>query len=267
LLRGLLFEPGLAAWVAEQRGRALERDVFCLDDAVPFFGGSIDAVEEGGEVIHEFTTTTTRGRHLWGVPGTDDCAHHKWAQAQWYMGVEPRFREAHVWCFVVDGDEEPLHYIVPRNDGAIAAMRERCESFWWDHVVARVPPPGGASDALDVLHPRANGKIVEATPDLIAAAHRYAVARDAEKSAKDEKDEAAGAIKAALGDDEGARWSGGSISWKEREMGEKVSWEEVAHQVALRSKMPGEVFNEIVREQTMASRSVRALRVTVQRER
>jgi hypothetical protein len=31
--------------------------------------------------------------------------------------------------------------------------------------------------------------------------------------------------------------------------------------------MPGEVFNSIVREQTMASRSVRALRVTVKRER
>jgi hypothetical protein len=37
--------------------------------------------------------------------------------------------EVHVWCFIVDGDDEPLHYIVPRNEVAIAELRERCEAF------------------------------------------------------------------------------------------------------------------------------------------
>lgn len=268
MLRGLLFEPGFMAWVAEQRGVAHERDVFLVDDEVPFFAGSVDGVEDGDEVMHEVTTTTVRSRHLWGVPGTDDCARHKWVQAQWYMGMLPTLREAHVWCFLVDGDEDPLHYIVPRNEVAIAELRERCEAFWYDHVLARVPPLAGVHDSdagetLDACFPHATQAVVDADAELIAAAESYAGARAALKEHEEAKDTAGARIKALLGEHEGARWPGGSVSWKERSIGTKVNWEQVAHEVALKVGFDGAAFNGIVREQTFEARSVRALRVNV----
>lgn len=268
MLRGLLFEPGLAAWVAEQRGIPHERDVFLMDDDVPFFAGSLDAVETGGEVMHEFTTTTTRSSFMWGIPGTEDCAKHKWVQAQWYMGLDARLREAHVWCFLVDGDELPMHYIIPRNEVAIGELRTRSEAFWYDHILPRVPPLGSAFDAsaneaLDKLYPKSSGPIIDASAELVDAAQQYADARAAMKQHEEAKESAAARLKAALGEHQGARWPGGSVSWKDRPLGEKIHWESVAHELALRCKVDGAVFNGLVAENKYEARSVRALRVSV----
>ena len=268
MLRGLLFEPGFLAWVGEQRGISQQRDVFVVDDDCPFFAGSLDALEEGDAVMHEVTTTTTMSRHMWGIPGTDDCARHKWVQCQWYMGMIPSIKEAHVWCFVVDGDEDPLHYIVPRNEVAIAELRERCEAFWYQHILAKVPPMAsvhgsGASESLNKCFPSATAPVIDADAELIGAAERYAAARSDARFAEELKDTEGARIKAILGEHEGARWGGGSVSWKEHALTEKVNWEQVAHEVALKMKMDGVVFNGIVREQTFKGKSVRGLRVKV----
>lgn len=268
MLRGLLMEPGLAAWVEEQRGVKQERDVFLRDDEVPFFAGSVDAIEVGDRVMHEFTTTTTRSAHMWGVPGTEDCARHKWIQAQWYMGMLPSLVEAHVWCFMVDGTEGPLHYVVPRNEVAIGELRDLCERFWLEHILPRVPPLAGvhdsdANEALERCYPHATGPIIDADAELVAAAEQYATARAVVKEHEEAKDTAGARIKAILGEHVGARWPGGSVSWQERSIGRKVNWEAVAHEVALKVGFDGAVFNGIVREQTFEARSVRALRVSI----
>jgi hypothetical protein len=273
MLRGMFMEDGLMAWIAEQRGVVHERDAFFVDDEVPFFAGSIDGIEDGGEVAHEATTTTTNSKHMWGVPGTDDCAKHKWVQSQWYMGLVHSIREFHVWCFVVDGDEMPLHYVVPRNEVAIAEMRERSEAFWYDHILARVPPLPGvgqvydadANEALQACFPSATGAVLDAEKDakLIELASIYAAHRASRKLAETEQEKAGAALKALLGEHAGARWSGGSVSWQSRSIGDKTNWEQVAHEIALKTGLAGEVFNGLVRENTFAAKSVRALRVSV----
>lgn len=268
MLRGLLMEDGLCRWVGEKRGVSLERDVFIVDDHVPFFAGSIDAVEPGGEVMHEFTTTTTTSEWMWGAPGTDDCAKHKWVQCQWYMGIDPSIREAHVWCFVVDGSDEPLHYIVPRNQVAIDELRTRCEEFWYEHILTKIPPLPGVHDAdadevMDALFPHTTAGIIDADEALVLAATDYAKARDEMKDAELRKKTAAARIKAALGEHEGASWKGGSVSWKDRSIGEKTNWEAVAHDVAMKFGVNGQWFNGLVRDHTFKDRSVRAMRVTV----
>lgn len=269
--RGLAMEDGFATWVAEQRGISNERDVFYVDDDIPFFAGSIDALEPGERVGHEFTTTSSMNKGHWGVPGTDDAAKHKWVQAQWYMGIVPTIREVHVWVYFVDGDDMPSHYIVPRNEVAIAELRERSEAFWYDHILPRIPPIPGVGDvhdpdanaALQALFPTALGAVVDADATLVELAQRYAVARLAEKIGEAEKSKVGAQLKALLGDHKGARWSGGSVSWTSRSIGEKTNWEAIAYELAQKNNTPGEVFSGLVRENTFQAQSVRALRVSV----
>lgn len=271
MLRGLLFEPGFAAWVEDLRGVPQKRDVFVIDDDVPFFAGSVDAIEDGGRVIHEFTTTTTDSRHMWGVPNTDDCARHKWIQSQWYIGMLPGFEEAHVWCFVVDGDEDPLHYVVARNELAIAELRSRAEAFWYDHVLARVPPLPGVHDvfgddneALNACFPSATApELADVDAEFVLQAQKYASFRAAQKMAEVEKKSAAAKLKAMLGGHEGGRWDGGSVSWKSHSIGAKTNWEAVAYELAKIGRVNGEVWSGLVREQTFEAKSIRSIKVNV----
>jgi hypothetical protein len=269
MLRGLIVELGLVRHAAAVRGARIQRDVHVIDDKIRFFGGSLDAIEIPDEdVIYEVTSTTTWNRHLWGVPFTEDCSRTKWIQSQWYMGLEPRVREVHVWCLVVDGDETPLRYTVPRHDAAIAELRERAERFWWDHIVARRPPiPGDVNqrdlDALNACYPRATGSVIDADAELVALAAEYADARAIEKHALARKNVAGARIKAMLREHEGARWAGGSVSWKEVDLKPKPAWEEIAHVIAMRTGMTGETFNGLVAEHTFPGKSQRSLRVNV----
>lgn len=270
MMRGMFMEEGFAQWVAQQRGIEHERDVFVVDDDVPFFAGSLDAIEPGERIAHELTTTTSRASYMWGVTGTEDCAKHKWVQCQWYMGRIPTIEEFHVWCFVVDGDDDPLHYIVPRNEVAIAQLNELCEAFWYDHVLTKQPPLPGVTtihgddnEALNACFPSPTGPVIDADAELVLQAEKYASFRAVAKAADEEKQTAAAKIKALLRGHEGARWNGGSIQWKDRSIGEKTNWEQVAHEVALKAKLPGEIFNGIVNEQTFSARSIRSLTVRV----
>jgi putative phage-type endonuclease len=54
---------------------------------------------------------------------------------------------------------------IPRNDEVITAMVEQASKFWYDHVLAKVPPaPVGLSsdtDALKLLYPEPTGDVVQ----------------------------------------------------------------------------------------------------------
>jgi putative phage-type endonuclease len=272
MLRGQLLEPGILKWIGEQRRCVIDSGWFLLDSDVPFFGGSPDGVE-GRSVLHEIKTTTMLQRHRWGMAGTDDIPQEVFVQVQWYMGITDA-DVTHVWVWFIDGDEDPQHYVVPRNRVSITEIRKRCEAFWWDHIVARVPPlPGvhdvGAFNTLDALYPRATAGILSPAatpPGLMQAAVDYDTSRAIEKMAEQKKKEIGAYIKEVLREHKGARWDGGSVTWSSHELPAKPNWEQIAHQIALHTKVSGEVFNGIVKENTFEAHSVRALRVTISKK-
>ena len=298
MLRGLIVEEGLMSHAAQMRGTELRgaeliakaallaqvldeaapiqiaRDAFFLDDRIPFFGGSVDAVEspfDRPRIIHEAKSTLANGfgteplATRWGPDGTDDVERTAWLQVQWYMGITGA-QEAHVWLLVLDGDEEPRHYIVPRNRTAIVELREAAEAFWWDHVVPRVPPAVAPKNdgAANAMHPNGVKDLkIPASDALKAAAAVFAEARTQAKVLEEVKDTAGATIKNILGQAEKASWDGGSISWKESKLQPATNWEQVAHELALKFRIPGEQFIGIVREETKPRRTARVLRVTI----
>lgn len=267
--QGRLLEPGIRAWVEQERRTTIE-PWHVVDDRVPFFGGSPDGVEPGAEVLHEIKTTGLHNRGRWGVIGTDATPIEVFIQCQWYMGLVPSARECFVWVYFVGGNDDPIGYHIARNDESIAALRERCEAWWFDHIIPRKPPPVEAleSGSVDALYPKATGDVLALADDsdVARAAAAYNYARAQEKDHKAEKETAATVIKSALGAHKGAKWPGGSVSWTERKLAAKTNWEAVAYELAQRGKIPGEVFNGLVNENTNESATYRALSVTIKRK-
>lgn len=263
MLRGTLMEPGLLSYVEEQRGVKLQRDVFVKDDHIAHFGGSIDGVESTA-VIHETKTTTTRSAHKWGAPGTSEVEETCYAQVQWYMSIK-KATETHTWLSIVDGDDFPLHYIVPFDSAYAEVLRDNADEFWWNHVESKVPPSGkGNGSAMDALYPSHQaGLVAKPTPELIAASIAYANVNAEIKKLKETKELERDIIKSILGEAESAKWDTGSITWRNMKLTPKTNWEQVAHELAMHHGINGEVFNGYVRKNTSTpSTSTRVLRVT-----
>lgn len=261
--RGLIVEPGLLQYAAEQRKREIEQDTFWRDDDVRFFCGSVDGIETPPRVIHECKSTLLRSAGNWGTPGTDEVEQGCAVQVQWYMMLTGAI-EARVWVMVLDADEDPRQYIVPRDDGVIRTLRAAGEDFWWSHVVPRVPPDMAPLSDPDAFWPKAQaGKTIEADDDLRARLLRFADARARRDEALAEMKVISDGIKARMGDAERVRWAYGSATWKAARLKPTTSWEEVAHELALHAKVSGEVFRQIEQKHTREGFGSRALRVTV----
>lgn len=97
-------------------------------------------------------------RDGWGEAGTSDIPVHYACQVMFSLMVTGRQT-----CIVAAmiGLDNMIFYRVERDEETIAAMRERCVSFWRDNVLARVPPePISFEDCLK-LTLRMRGKPVE----------------------------------------------------------------------------------------------------------
>jgi predicted phage-related endonuclease len=275
MLRGLIVEPGLINYAAEMRSTTIARDVFYVDDKVPFFAGSVDGVEgnvDRPKVLHEGKSTLAHGfgadlSERWGPSNSDDVERVAWLQCQWYMGLSGA-SEAHVWLLVLDDDEEPRHYRVERNHVSIRELRSAAEQFWWDHIAVKIPPALApkSEESARAMAPKGvrDMKLEEITPELVAAAQQYAWFRKAAQVADEAKKNAGAVLRHAMGRAEKAKWPGGSITYRESEVGKpNTNWEQVAHELALRHRIDGTVFHGIVKEQTKVSYSGRRLTVTI----
>ena len=267
--RGRIIEPGLLDEIETTKGLSLRRGAFVLDDEAPYLGGTVDAIDEGRRILVEVTTTSSRNRAAWGVPGTDDAATYKWMQAQFYLGLLG-YEEALVVCFVVDTDEL-LEYPIRRNQQAIDEMREGAERFFLDHIGTRTPPNAlsmlaggdvdGAAAILEVLYAKDNGSAVEPTPELIDAAGAYVAARETETEAAKAKEQAATTIKAHLADASTSKWEGGRVQWSSSNLKPSVDYEETTKLLAKRLQLSDGELAEFLAGQLKARKSSRALRV------
>ena len=232
--RGRILEPGLldeAMRIDDIDPRRFVRDHFAVDDGVDFFAGTIDGVtlDEHGfvDTIYEVTTSSKYGSKLWGISGSEDAAHYKWVQSQWYMGILGA-RRARIFCLFVD-DDDLREYTVPRAEGAIREMRGIGEEFWLDHVLVRDPPspdkfglsaktsPEDVSEVMNRLYRAApDGLEINATDELIAARAEYIAAREAERLAKERKAAAQVVIKSTMRDATLVRFDDGSIHGRSR---------------------------------------------------
>lgn len=87
-------------------------------------------------------------------------------QCQWYMSVTG----ACVWYLaVLIGGQDFRMYEIKRNDALINTIVQRCKDFWFNHVVADVPPAPVTSEDMAKVYPTSNGDMAEADEAAVVA--------------------------------------------------------------------------------------------------
>lgn len=166
----------------------------------------------------------------WGEDGTDKVPPDVFCQVQSQMIVTAA-REAHV-ATLFSNRSFRVYRILPDPDFA-AKLIPTLEDFWFNYVVAGVPPePSGREIDTEVVNatPGGNtGHIKAATPEQEEVAKGLKAARLNAAVAELAKDAAENRVKTIIGEDaDGLTGSFGTIYWKRVKDSHKTKWEVVA---------------------------------------
>lgn len=267
--RGRIIEPGFLDYIENRCEGTLERDKFVVDAEVPYFAGTVDAIESTG-VLHEVTSVTSRSLDKWGRDGDPEgAAAYKFLQSQWYMGITG-LKRACIWLFVVDtGDIR--HYPFLRDNGLIAKMRAAGENFWLDHVVGGKPPEAPTDiaglakmcPALDMVYVGREKREMEASAELISAAEDYDAARAAQKMAEERKFAASARLKLLLEENTNARWDMGSVSWSRTKDSVKLNYDSMIMELSKRAGIDDVELAQMRLKHTVQRPGARVMRVTM----
>lgn len=148
-------------------------------------------------------------------------------QVDWQMDVTgiheadvgalfPAKRTGRVWRFTYD-------------EQRAAALREQCERFWRDHVLAEVPPPLDASSAATRYLDRSFSEGADTIPATVEAediAARLDWWTKAAKLADEQHELAANQLKELIGDAAGIKGRWGKATWLKQRGA--VKWKAVA---------------------------------------
>lgn len=204
-----------------------------IDRAVLIDGSRVRVADDGGTLLGaqgllEVKTASAYKAGEWGRAGDDDAVPlHYQAQCMWYLAITGQ-----PWCDVAAliGGQRMVVRRIHRDDETIAAMLERAESFWRQHVLAgRAPEPAKAQD-VERLFPADNGQALEADDELLAA---YSAARAAKADmayAEARYEDAVERIKLALADRSALTCNGKTLAtWKASKPARKTDWKALVH--------------------------------------
>lgn len=162
---GVLLEPVVRDEYARRNGLRIEPVGTLRSQQWPWMICDPDGRVVGKREGYEGKTATAYTRE-WS---DREIADHAELQAQHCMAVTG-FERWHVACLV--GGQRPIFRVVGRDDELIGALISEAQRFWFDHVLADVPPPPDDSPAygawLDRTHPADDGSHVEIDAELAA---------------------------------------------------------------------------------------------------
>lgn len=121
-------------------------------------------------VTADCKTAAGFARRAWGQEDTDAMPIYYAAQFMHGLGITSVQR---CLCAALIGLDDVALYWISRDDVTVAAMREKAQSFWVDHVLADVPPDPIKYADISELYPVDNGRTVEATEEIAAAARQH----------------------------------------------------------------------------------------------
>ena len=191
LRRGKRLEPIVREMAIDKlRERGLQVDLVAkngryFDAAMPWLTSEIDfeivlsgVAEIGGaevrfnreRVTADCKTAAGWARRHWGQEDTDAMPVHYAAQFMQGLDITGMGR---CLCAALIGLDDVALYWIERDEVTIAAMRKRAETFWVDNVLADVPPEPIKYADISELYPVDNGRTLEATDEIAAAASQH----------------------------------------------------------------------------------------------
>lgn len=195
MMVGTALEPvTLTLFERETHLKAEERQQVFVDPTTDWRRCTVDGyVHSERAIVEAKTSGDFRG---WGEGGDEIPAYYLY-NAQHSLACIPEAKK--VMFPVLIGGRTFRIYEVQRDEELIDLVREG-ETEFMERVRQRIPPP--PKDRADVLllHPKDNGRSIEATADIVALVTDHAKAKAREKALKEEIEFFAKGITAFMGD-------------------------------------------------------------------
>lgn len=183
---------------------------------------------DGEPHILEIKNKSDRQSVHWGVSGTDQVPTDIAAQVYWQMMVSGLRRAA---VAVLFGKSDFRLYHLVRDDEAADMVLGKCRAFWFDHVVANVPPEIDGSEQITAYLRAKFTSHGNTLRDATREEDGYiAQLRDVRAQIKDlegKENALKNRLMAAIGEDAGIVGRSGRVTWKAPD-GVTVSWKAVA---------------------------------------
>ena len=123
------------------------------------------------DALLECKTASAFARHDWGTPGTDEVPPLYLVQCAWYLAITGCERAE---VAVLLGNSDFRIYQVTRDLELESLLISHAKQFWFDHVLAKVPPaPSSARDASILFPKEEPGKSLEANEMLLEVIKDY----------------------------------------------------------------------------------------------
>lgn len=198
---GTRLEPVVASWFEAETGKKVRRRRAILRHSErPYVIADLDRTVVGEHAVLEIKTSSAWNRDEWGG---DQIPLRVVVQVQHQLSVTGY---PYGYVAVLLGGNDARWTRLDRDDTLIAAMLDRYERFWRDHVEAGVEPPvSAASDAdlTEALYPQEHEDKTILLPSTAHDAIDYLLkARADRKAAEAAEAQAKAAVQALLGDAE-----------------------------------------------------------------
>ena len=163
---GRKLEPVLSEWFTEETGLKTYQSNFMFrhpehEWALANIDRFIQEKEgKSGRGVLEIKTASEYVRDDWA---REECPNHYLMQLQWYLFVTGLEWGAFA---VLIGGNKFKYFFVDRDNDLIAYMLEIGKNFWFNHVIAQIPPQIDGSDSTTEMYKILNPLHSEGFPTL-----------------------------------------------------------------------------------------------------
>ena len=220
---GHKLEAVVADEYAERTGQVVTvDDTHYQAEVAPWMVGNVDRMVGEHKVLECKTASGFAAKKAGFGPGNvydergnlitacDEVPESYLLQCQHYMLVTGR-QESDL-AVLIDGRDYRI-YTIPRNEDLIAAMVEAATNFWFDCVIADLPPEGAAQ--LEAVEQDATEEVVEADSEVMSLIRERKELSEAITELESQKKEVEGQIQSFMGSAQVLSRNGATMAtWK-----------------------------------------------------
>lgn len=187
VLAGTLLEDSVAEFYSIRSGNRVRRcNKNRVHPTMPWLSGNVDRIVEGESRILECKTAGHFAKG-WGESGTDEVPESYLLQVTLYMAI---------WGYtsadlaVLTGGQKFQIYKLTLDNELFDAVAEQLHDFWFNHVIADIPPPPKTLMEINQFYNEDDGGVIPADEEVIDAIGRrsefLALKKEVEASIKSE---------------------------------------------------------------------------------
>jgi putative phage-type endonuclease len=165
------------------------------------------------DTLLECKTTSVFNKDDWGEEGSDQVPNAYLLQCAWYMAITDCTRAD---IAVLIGNQDFRLYRIQRDEKLESLMLDQAKRFWFDHVLAGVPPQPQTVDDVKLLFPQEDpDKTLEASPEVVDALQQLKTLQNTSKALEEKAEAVKSKIMQAMGQAEKLSHNGQVLAtWK-----------------------------------------------------